>query len=83
METHWNLGGQRSRHTCVAFVVIEQVLEVYPALLEACGINIGQIVGSDINIALLGSHTGSCSVKRSHHKASTRYKKIIPGAEKY
>jgi hypothetical protein len=63
--------------------MVEQVLKVYSALFETCGVDVGQIVGGDINIALLGSHTGSCSVKRSHHKASTRYKKVIPGAEKY
>jgi hypothetical protein len=38
--------------------LIEQVLKVGPAFLEAAGGDIGQVVGNDVHVHVLGRHTG-------------------------
>ena len=47
-------------------VLIEQVLELGPLLLEAGGVHVRQIVGDHFHIGLLGQHAGRGDGKGAH-----------------
>ena len=48
------LGRGGARH---AAGLVEQVLKVHPAPLEAGGVHVGQVVGDSVGVELLGRHT--------------------------
>ena len=47
-------------------VLVEQILEFGPLLLEAGGVHVRQIVGDDFDIGLLGQHAGRGDGKSAH-----------------
>src|SRR5213080_469929 len=56
--------GRRSRR---ADRLVEQVLEVGPALLEARRVHVGQVVGDDVDVQLLGLHARRSRVECPDH----------------
>jgi hypothetical protein len=48
--------------------LIEQILEFNFAAFETRGVDIGQVVGNDIQVHLLGLHPGSGGVECAKHK---------------
>ncbi|EGE59948.1 hypothetical protein RHECNPAF_1760034 [Rhizobium etli CNPAF512] len=53
-------------HTLGAFGLIEQIRELGAGPLEACRVDVGDVVGDDFQIGLLGIHARCCNGERSH-----------------
>jgi len=51
----------------LAHVLVQQVLEHRTRLLEAVGADVGEVVGDDVEVGLLGFETGFCDEKRTDH----------------
>lgn len=47
--------------------LVHQVFELGPAFFEARGVDVGQVVGNDVNVELLGHHAGGARVQGTHH----------------
>ncbi len=52
-------------------VLVHQVLELGPAFFEARGVHVGQVVGNNVDIQLLGHHAGGARPKGTHHGADS------------
>ena len=50
--------------------LVEQILEVGAALLEAARADVRQVVGDDVDVELLGLEAGRSGVERSNHACS-------------
>jgi hypothetical protein len=50
--------------------LIKKILKIRGAFLETSGADVGQIVGDDIDIQLLGIHAGCAGIERSDHNGA-------------
>ena len=53
--------------TGLAHGLVKQVFKIPPALLETGGVDVGQVVGDDVEPQLLGPHTGGGGKHPSKH----------------
>ncbi|MNY00940.1 hypothetical protein D3C86_1334510 [compost metagenome] len=54
------------RHTLHALGLVEKIGELRTRALVAGGVDVGDVVGNDFQIGLLGVHTGGSDGKSSH-----------------
>jgi hypothetical protein len=63
----WNLRLLRRLGTRLAHGLVQQILEHRPRPLEAVGADVGQVVGNDVQVGLLGVEAGLGNPERTDH----------------
>src|SRR6185295_4963829 len=67
--TDRRFANRRSRRARNARLLVNQVLELHVALLEAGGVHVREIVRDGVDVGLLGIHAAGSGVERADHRS--------------
>ena len=67
LHAHRDLRALRGHGPGHLELLVEEILEVHPALLESGGVHVGQVVGDGVELKLLALHSGSGTPERPNH----------------